>query len=222
MKKTLLRLAACSAVLIAVPATAQDDGQATFTGPWVSGLVGYDSSRAGSSVDSDVDEDAFDDGIDGVGYGVGVGFDVAMGGLVIGAEGEWMESNASTRYDLDDDVGLAFANIETGRDLYVGARVGAMLGSKAMVYVKGGYTNATYNVLAGDDVNDTLTDVKLEGWRAGGGVEFALSKNAFLKAEYRYSNYNDGSVEFPNGVETDQFSVDVDRHQGVVGLGLRF
>lgn len=220
MKKGLALIAAASAFAFAAPAYAQDD--ATFTGPWVAGMVGYDNSRAGSDVDDDTQEDDFDDGISGVNYGVGVGYDFDMGGIVLGVEGEWMESEADTQFDLDDDVGLGVTNLSTGRDLYAGARVGARLGTNAMIYAKGGYTNARYNVLASDGTTDTRTNINLDGWRAGAGVEVAITPNAFVKAEYRYSNYTNGEVQAPSGVESDNFDVDVDRHQGVVGVGLRF
>jgi outer membrane immunogenic protein len=218
----LALLAAGSALALATPAYAQDEPNPAFTGPWVAGLVGYDNSRAGSDVDDDTTDDDFDDGINGVSYGVGAGFDFAMGGVVLGVEGEWMESEAGTSYDLDDDVGLGITNLETGRDLYVGGRVGFLVGQNAMIYAKGGYTNAKYNILASDGTTDTDANFKLDGWRAGAGVEVAVTNNVFVKAEYRYSNYTDGEVEAPSGVESDNFGVDVDRHQGVVGVGLRF
>lgn len=219
MKKTLFLIAAGSAVALAAPAAAQD--QSTFSGFRLEALGGYDTSRAGSDVDNDADED-FDDGIDGVAYGVGAGFDIDTGGVVLGVEGEWMESEASTQFDTDNATGIDFADVETGRDLYLGARVGAKVGDSALVYAKGGYTNATYNVLASDGVTDTETDVDLDGWRAGAGVEVALGENFYIKGEYRYSNYGEGEVEAPSGLESDRFDVDVDRHQGIVGVGVRF
>jgi len=221
MKKGLALIAAASALAVSAPAYAQD-GDGTFTGPWVAGLVGYDNSRAGSDVDDDTRDDDFHDGISDVAYGVGVGYDFDMGGLVVGVEGEWMESEANTRYDRNSDVGLGIANLSTGRDLYAGVRVGARVGENAMVYAKGGYTNGRYNVLAYDNVTDTRTNVNLDGWRVGAGVEVGITKNAFVKAEYRYSNYTNGEIEAPSGATTPDFDVDVDRHQGVVGVGLRF
>jgi outer membrane immunogenic protein len=221
MKKGLALIAAASAIAIAAPAYAQDDNS-TFTGPWVAGVVGYDNSRAGSDVDVEDEEDDFDDGISGVSYGAAAGFDFDAGGIVLGVEGEWMESEAGSEYDLDDDVGLGIVNLETGRDLYIGGRVGARIGQNAMIYAKGGYTNAKYNVLASDGTTDTESDFELDGWRAGAGVEIAITENAFVKAEYRYSHYTDGEVEAPDGATVDSFDVDVDRHQGVVGVGFRF
>jgi len=219
MKKAISLIAAGSMLAIAAPAMAQDSDP--FTGFRLEGLVGYDSSRPGS--DDDIDNaDDLDQSIDNVNYGIGVGYDMNMGGVVLGVEGEYMESEAKTDYDTFGFTEFGVANIEAGRDLYAGVRVGVPVGSRALVYAKGGYTNARYNVLATDNTTDTHTKIELDGWRIGAGAEFAVSDNLFLKAEYRYSNYGRGEVEAPSGAESDRFDVDVDRHQIVAGIGMRF
>ena len=219
MNKLIASIAATSAIALAAPATAQDNE--AFTGFKIEGLAGYDSSRPGSSEDID-NADDLDQSIDDIAYGVGVGYDFAAGGAVIGVEGEWMESEAKTDFDTTGFTGFGVSNVETGRDLYVGARAGILATPSTLLYVKGGYTNTRFNVLATDNTTDIETDVDLDGWRAGAGAEFAISKNAFIKAEYRYSNYGEGEVEAPSGVESDRFDVDLDRHQVMAGVGLRF
>jgi len=223
MKKVFSLVVAGSLVaplaLGAAPAMAQDD--TSFNGFRLEGLVGYDSSRPGS--DHDIDNvDDLDQSIDNINYGIGIGYDMNMGGLVVGLEGEWMESEAKTDFDTFGFTEFGVANIEAGRDLYAGVRVGVPLGSTALVYAKGGYTNARYNVLATDNVTDIQTKIDLDGWRLGAGAELAVSQHMFVKAEYRYSNYGRGEVEAPSGVESDRFDVDVDRHQLVAGVGVRF
>jgi len=220
MKKFLFLAAAGSMVAVAAPAAAQDATE-NFSGFRLEALVGYDNVRPGSSVDLD-NVDDFDQSIHGVTYGVGIGFDIPMGGAVLGLEGEWMQSEAKTEYDTVGFTGFGVANAKAGRDLYLGARAGFVVSPNALVYVKGGYTNARFDVLATDNVTDIQTDVDLDGWRAGAGVELALTRNVFLKAEYRYSNYGKGEAEAPSGLESDRFDVDLDRHQGVVGVGVRF
>lgn len=219
MKKVLFLAAAGTMVAIASPAMAQDSD--SFTGFRLEGLVGYDSVRPGSDVDID-NADDIDQSIDDVTYGVGVGYDMNMGGVVLGVEGEYMESQAKTEYDTAGFTEFGVANIDAGRDLYAGVRVGVPLGERALVYAKGGYTNARLNVLATDNTTDTDTDINLDGWRAGAGAEFALTDNFFIKAEYRYSNYGEGEIEAPSGLESDRFDVDLDRHQVVGGVGVRF
>ena len=149
MKKGIaLILASASATALAVPAAAQDNS--AFTGPRIEGIAGYDISKAGSDVDNEFnDED--DQSIDGLLYGVGVGYDVAVGGVVLGAEAELSKSTADTGIVDGDLEDLGFgAQLDTGRDIYVGARAGILAGENMLVYVKGGYTNARYNLLADD------------------------------------------------------------------------
>ncbi len=228
MKKGIaLILTSASAIALAVPAVAQDNSP--FTGPRIEGIAGYDITAAGSDVDNDLnDED--DQSIDGFMYGIGVGYDVAVGGVVLGAEAELTDSTAQTEIvdgDLED-LGIG-ARLETGRDIYVGARAGVLVGPRALLYVKGGYTNASFNLLANDGTTELETDVDLDGWRAGAGAEYALSDNTFVKLEYRYSNYSEGEFDFQDDDffdddtgESDRFDADLDRHQVAVGFGLRF
>lgn len=212
-------LAAGSAIALAVPAAAQDDS--TFTGPRIEALIGYDSARPGSTVDIDNDEDV-DQSIDGVAYGVGAGYDFDFGSAVLGIEGEFMKSEAQTDFDTTGFTTFGVSNIEAGRDLYLGARAGFKASPRTLLYVKAGYTNAKMNVLATDNMTDVETDLNLDGWRAGAGAEMAITDNIYLKGEYRYSQYQEGEVEAPSGLETDRFDVDLDRHQVMFGVGARF
>ena len=228
MKKGIaLILASASATALAVPAAAQDNS--AFTGPRIEGIAGYDISKAGSDVDNDLnDED--DQSIDGFMYGVGIGYDVAVGNVVLGAEAELSSSTAETEIVDGDLEDLGFgAELDTGRDIYVGARAGVLAGENALVYVKGGYTNARYNMLASDGTTELETDLDLDGFRVGAGAEYAMSENTFVKLEYRYSNYSEGEFDFNDDDffdddtgESDRFDADLDRHQVAVGFGYRF
>ena len=51
---------------------------------------------------------------------------------------------------------------------------------------------------------------------------YADTADVYVKGEYRYSQYQEGEVEAPSGLESDRFDVDLDRHQFVVGVGARF
>ena len=220
MKKGIaLLLAAGSAFAFTVPAAAQDDPD--FTGPRIEALVGYDSLRPGSTVDIDNADDV-DQSIDGVNYGFGAGFDYDLGTMVVGVEGEYMRSEAQTDFDTSGFTSFGVSNIDAGRDLYLGARIGVKATPRTLVYAKGGYTNAKMDVLATDNTTDVETDVNLDGWRAGAGIEHKITDTVFLKGEYRYSQYKEGEVEAPSGAESDRFDVDLDRHQFVVGVGARF
>ena len=222
MKKTIALLAATSAVAVAAPAMAQDN--ATFTGPRVEVLAGYDQSRAGSDQDNDFNEDD-DQSIDGIAYGVGVGYDFAMNNVVLGLEGELTDSSAKYDFDEGDGENLGFSSrLDTGRDLYVGARVGFLASPNALIYAKGGYTNARYNVLARDGETELETNIDTDGFRIGAGAEYAMTPNTFFKLEYRYSNYSSAEFDFGDFEipDTMDFDVDLDRHQVMAGVGYRF
>ena len=193
MRKYLL--AALCAGTLATPAFAQDQGN--LSGFRVEGLVGYDRP-------SIADENA-----DGVLYGMGVGYDFQSGNAVFGIEAEATDSTANERvagFALPGDE----LRVRAGRDLYVGGRVGGIVGGRTLLYAKAGYTNARVRIDYEDGTAGTINDftdrTNLDGVRAGAGAQFAIGSNAYLKTEYRYSNYQDG----------------VDRHQVVGGLGFRF
>ena len=193
MRKYLL--AALCAGTLATPAFAQDQGN--LSGFRVEGLVGYDRP-------SIADENA-----DGVLYGMGVGYDFQSGNTVFGIEAEATDSTGNERV-----AGVALPGdelrVRAGRDLYIGGRAGAVVGGSTLIYAKAGYTNAQVRVDYEDGTAGTINDftdrTNLDGVRAGAGAQFAIGTNAYLKTEYRYSNYEDG----------------VDRHQVVGGFGFRF
>ena len=180
---------------IATPALAQDNQN--LGGFRVEGLIGYDRP-------SIADESA-----DGIVYGVGVGYDFQSGNAVFGIEAEATDSSA------DESVtGFAIAGdtlrVRAGRDLYVGGRAGFGIGGNSLIYAKAGYTNARVSLDYEDGTAGTINDftqrTSLDGVRAGVGAQIGLGSNAYLRTEYRYSNYQDG----------------VDRHQVVGGVGFRF
>ena len=186
--------AALLAGTIATPALAQDNNLGGFR---VEGLVGYDRP----SIE--------DEGADGVVYGMGVGYDFQSGNAVFGIEAEATDSSADetvTGFALPGDT----LRVRASRDLYVGGRAGFGVGGNSLIYAKAGYTNARVRVDYEDGTAGTVADftdrTNLDGVRAGLGAQIGLGPNAYLKTEYRYSNYQDG----------------VDRHQVVGGHGFRF
>ena len=203
----------------AAPAMAQTDNS-PFTGARVEALVGYDQLKSGNDADDGIDtsNDEGDETIDGVAYGIGAGFDFDLGGVVAGIEGEFTESTGKQDRDETIDVPIS-TRVETGRDLYIGGRVGFVASPNALVYVKGGYTNASIEAAAETDTNRFELDTDVDGWRLGAGVEYLLGTNSFAKLEYRYSNYNTLDVSNDADIETD---IDLDRHQVMAGFGFRF
>ena len=222
MKKLFIAVASGSA-LVSVPALAQaPEAEHTFTGPRVEAILGYDINKAGSSVDDDASQ-GNDQSAEGLLYGVGVGYDVDLGPVVVGAEAELSDSTAKTKFENGDFEGFGFGNVKANRDLYLGARVGAKVNPNLLVYAKGGYTNAKFDIRSSDGTTEFRDDIDADGYRVGAGAEYALGTNSFAKLEYRYSNYKKAEIDLggtlPDG---GRFNVDTDRHQVVAGFGYRF
>lgn len=220
MKKLTALLVATSVASIATPALAQDEE--TFTGFRAQAIGGYDALQAGSSVDDD-GTDNNDQSIDGFAYGAAVGYDFDLGGAVVGAEAEYTDSTGKTEFENGDFEGFGFGQVDAGRDLYFGVRAGAKVTPDVLLYAKGGYTNAKLNVLANDGTTEFDEDFDLDGYRLGAGLEYAVNPRTFVNVEYRYSNYQEAEVDFDGTLpDTDRFNVDLDRHQIMAGVGIRF
>jgi len=200
-----LASAAAAALLAAAPASAQgpDPRTAPFSGLRAEGLAGYDALQDGGDQDSSSSNGIF--------YGVAAGYDFPVSRILLGVEGEFAGSTTDTRTD-----GIAVAGdrlvLDAGRDLYAGLRVGFPLGDTVLGYLKGGYTNARADIRYTQGTVSVRDHADLDGFRLGAGLEYRLRGQTFVKGEYRYSNYS--SVE---GYDTD-----VDRHQIVAGIGVRF
>lgn len=218
MRKVLL--AALLAGTVASPAFAQTADNTPFTGFRLEALLGYDMLKSGDDDDDGVDtgEDEGDETIDGALFGVGAGYDFDLGGVVAGVEAEFSESSGKQETTETIDIPIN-SRVETGRDLYIGGRVGFVASPNALVYVKGGYTNTSIEARYNDDDSELEFDTNADGWRLGAGIEYLFGSNAFAKLEYRYSNYNNLDFSDDEDFEVD---IDLDRHQVVAGVGFRF
>lgn len=201
MRKFALSAAAGALALgLAAPAFAQDVQNAPFTGPRVEAIAGYDHVGG-------------ENGFDGVVYGGQIGYDAQVSGVILGVEGEVSGTTAKS------DENNVFANndrfrIKGGRDLYAGARLGYAISPQAMIYAKAGYTNQRINSRYSLGTVTIRDHDDAEGYRLGAGLEYKMSGNSYVKAEYRYSNYTN--------IDRGDIDIDLDRHQVLAGFGVRF
>ena len=188
--------AALLAAASATPGLAQDPAPAgNFAGGHLELLFGLDRTQGDTDIPDPVTGDD-DINANGALVGISGGWDFQTGGMVFGIEAEASDSTA----DFCDPTGC----LESGRDLYIGGRIGGVVSDQVLIYVKGGYTNA--RAILEDAAGDTVDGTNLDGIRGGVGLEWATGTPLVARLEYRYSNYEAG----------------VSRHQGVLGLGLRF
>ena len=129
-----------------------------------------------------------------------------MGRAVIGADAELTDASTKQCAGAATALSPEFC-ARAGRDIYVGGRIGTDVRPGTRLYAKAGYTNGRYKLTSdAGQGNVTLDHANLDGVRVGAGVEQAISPNTFVKAEYRYSNYERG----------------LSRNQVLGGFGMRF
>ncbi|MCB4859105.1 porin family protein [Sphingobium sp. RSMS] len=130
-------------------------------------------------------------GEEGFSYGVSTGYDLAVAPrITFGPEVSFSDSTA------DDNFG-----IDVSRDLAASIRLGYVVTPRVLAFGKVGYATTRFeDTVEGDFGN-------LEGVRYGGGVEFAVTGNTYISAEYQRTEYE---ADFGG------------RDAGVVGIGFRF
>lgn len=225
-----------AAAIGADPALAQDSD--TFTGFRIEAITGYDDEGV------DFDDDIFDGGKNsqsGWMYGLGVGYDYQFGQWVMGGDLEWSDSTASRDEEFsglrpaNPIAGVPATPIATsfegkaGSDIYVGLRGGYVVSPPLLLYLKAGWSFSKIE-LDGTGLDNGVPfsfdeSVSVNGFRIGAGGEYMFNDNFYAKAEYRYTNYNNGDLDI-RGAEVDLDPVfegiDIVRHQFVLGLGFRF
>lgn len=207
-------LSTLSFIAVAAPAQA-----ANFSGPRLEVRGGWD--RVGLSADYD---DGFTtvsgkDHKDGWTIGGEVGYDGHLSkNITLGAY-------AGIDFPHTRVCGEVFGNdslcLKSPRNITAGARLGAVVGSSALLYVKGGYSNGrlkvTYTDFA-DAANNFSDHANRGGLHVGAGGELAIGTRAYVKAEYVYTNYK--SFDYDDGSTVAK--LDGDRSQLLFGVGIRF
>lgn len=175
---------------------------------WGEADVGYEGEDGGGD-------------LDGLWGGALAGYNFQAESVVLGIEGDFGLGGASGNgvvvpappqpsndytYDLDWNAHLR-------------ARAGFAV-DRALFFVAGGFAAAQHtlgveeaNVSHG---NDSQTQY---GWTIGGGVEYALTENVLLRAEYLYDDY--GSANYRDD-EGDEYDVDLTAQTVRAALSYKF
>ncbi|MBW0145271.1 porin family protein [Sphingomicrobium clamense] len=198
-KFALVSVALLAGTAFATPAAAQ----LASSGPRVEALAGWDFVRAQEDFGGNYKND-------GAMFGVGAGYDLGLGAVALGVDVELSKSDIDDVVTYEEGGQFVQATLENGRELYVGGRVTIPAGVKTDVYVKAGYANLENELeLAYDDGVDVfrerISDTE-DGIRVGAGFTRSLAGNAYVGSEYRFTS----------------FDSDLDKHQVVAKIGLRF
>lgn len=163
---------------------------------WVSGGRGLDSSA--------------------IAGGLQAGYLVQSGAFVYGLEADvTYGSNEKSRSVAGGRVGSSIDWQGSGR-----ARLGYAF-DRVLVYGTGGITAADFEAFGRGPTGNSRKSDTLIGWTAGGGLEYALTKNVSVRGEYLYSDFGSQTVRYP-GTGLASSKQDVNSHLARIGVNFKF
>ncbi len=204
MRKFIIAAAVLAA---AAPASAQTAPEA-FNGAFVGIQGGWQQDR--QTLESQVGNALVkaSNKKDGLTYGGQIGYDFRLGaGTVFGLEAAL--TGRSGENFLDD--GFDIYRLTQGRTISTTARLGFLIDPQGLIYARGGYANAKFNL---DDGGTRFTENR-DGWTIGAGYERAITQNVSARLEYGYSDFGRDRL----GAATD---LTYKRHAVNAGLNFRF
>ncbi len=157
----------------------------TWTGFYIGGQIGYEwgtSSTTARSFATGAVTPQFDYSASGVVGGIHSGYNYQINQFVIGYESA-MNGSSSQGSGLNNSDTMPFESSVRGR-------VG-IAWNRALFFAAGGVAfgtlqNTSTYTLSG--YSHTYNTEKV-GWTVGGGVEYAITNNWSVRAEYRYTDY---------------------------------
>ena len=171
-RSALLALAVATTA-IAAPAAAEN-----FNGPFVGITAGYNHDKVGPGLEGAAPLNRSTDR-DAAVFGINAGYDKLIARrFVIGAEAAFSIGADDT---LAGTRGTTAVSIDPRHAFEVSARTGYLVTEKALLYVRGGYANVRVRTSGAAASSDNL-----DAWLAGGGIEYAVTKNINARLEYRY------------------------------------
>ena len=187
----------------------------TWTGLYIGGQIGYAWGQdpvfwSGTSNDDETAAGTFGNSPQGVIGGAHVGYNLQYNPwLVLGIEGsvDGTSLRHTAQVAVNDFVGDTPGSITSTSKADVQGSVRGRIGiafDRVMVYGTGGVAFTGFNTTIVDTTgfftgapgtNTTFSDTRA-GWTAGAGIEYAITDNWWVRAEYRYSNFGH-TTDFP-------------------------
>ncbi|MEJ0093138.1 MAG: outer membrane protein [Methylocella sp.] len=164
----------------------------TWTGIYVGGQVGYAWGNQNVSSNSGFGSDSFSSNNDGVIGGAHVGYNLQLSQFVIGLEGSVDGSSLNKSITRGGFVPVTYsANL--GVQGSVRGRVGYAW-DRVLLYATGGVAfGGVDSSLSSPFGFDSASDTRV-GWTVGGGLEYAITNNWSIRAEYRYTDLGHASI----------------------------
>jgi len=177
----------------------------TWTGVYIGGQIGYGWGKANGSIgDYFGDYFASSTTTNGVIGGAHVGYNLQLNQFVIGLEGDVDGTSMSKNgtHFFTPYGGLTTGNVNYSVNHSIEGSIRGRLGyawDRVLVYATGGVAFAGFNGNACGGFTENATgawfggcrsnSTTRVGWTVGGGLEYAVTNNWSIRAEYRYSDF---------------------------------
>jgi outer membrane immunogenic protein len=183
----------------------------TWTGIYIGGQVGYAWGTGANNFSGFLPDGTFISTSaggtpNGVIGGANVGFNYQINQWVLGLEGTVDGTSLSnTAVVAFPDGSSVTANSTSDIQGSIRGRLG-IAWDRALIYATGGVAFGGFNttVNLSDPVNDIFASgsrsITRVGWTVGGGIQYAVTNNWSVRAEYRYTDFgsiNQGLVGLP-------------------------
>ena len=195
----------------------------TWTGVYVGGQIGYawgnQNANFGDNFGTFATAAYSANGVIG---GAHVGYNLQLSQFVIGLEGDVDGSSLSKSVSgifFTPNIGPVSATFNANANVQgsIRGRVGYAF-ERVLIYATGGIAflgttaNLSTNSLLGlgsayDSASNTLV-----GWTVGGGLEYAVTNNWSIRAEYRYANFGQSTVYPVNFAALGDVGAFINRH----------
>ena len=210
-------------VMVAIWTTTSQAKATEWTGCYVGAGLGYSSTVTDAELGLGPAALTIDGlGADGAQYGVLAGCDVRMDRIVVGLMGDytWHE-------DSEFDIGISapgfsssIASMSIEDEWTIAARAGFLITPDVLAYGLVGYTEASTSDLDIDIASVSFDGTDPSGIVWGAGMEASLGNGWFVRGEYRYSDFDEETVDLiPGFVDLD---LDSDVQSGRVAVTYKF
>lgn len=160
--------------------------------------------------------------------GVFAGYAVNWQKLLVAAELEAEVTSLGWEHERDTNGGGGRDfSVEVGETLGAALKVGYILNSGTVIYLKGGPVRTEFTTQWSKGNNQNL-DIErkdtLDGIRVGLGAEVPLTKQSFIRLDYTHTDYEsyDFVTEHGGGTNRDEMRFDTSTDLFRLGLGIRF
>lgn len=190
-------------------------------GVYVGGIVSYDKlniETQGFNTLSDLTTDSILDSFSGDIY---AGYNIPVGNLLFGIEGEMGYSGSSSSINRASGADLVSLDVKNNFSAGLRGRAGVLFNDFLLYGTAGvAYSNLSLDLSTRFSGTETTLNKKdnVMGYSVGGGAEFMVLNSLVLRAEYLYTDFD--ALDFSTLGDTGNY--DSAQHDIRLGVALKF